>query len=92
VRQRKHNHPEGHVMASETSVVETRTAATASPLSPDELRRMNAWWHACNYLAVGMIYLQGNPLLRDPLTIEHVKRRLLGHWGQARPWPSSGPT
>src|SRR3954464_9824134 len=67
--------------ASETSVVETATAATASPLSPDELRRMNAWWHACNYLAVGMIYLQDNPLLRDPLTTEHVKRRLLGHWG-----------
>src|SRR3954468_24509450 len=81
MRQRKHNHPEGHVMASETSVVETPTAATATPLTSDELRRMNAWWHACNYLAVGMIYLQDNPLLRDPLTTEHVKRRLLGHWG-----------
>jgi xylulose-5-phosphate/fructose-6-phosphate phosphoketolase len=68
-------------MASEASVVETPTAATASPLSPDELRRMNAWWHACNYLAVGMIYLQDNPLLRDPLSVDHVKRRLLGHWG-----------
>jgi xylulose-5-phosphate/fructose-6-phosphate phosphoketolase len=68
-------------MASETPVIETPTAATASPLSPDELRRMNAWWHACNYLAVGMIYLQDNPLLRDPLTVEHIKRRLLGHWG-----------
>src|SRR4051794_27953730 len=81
MRQRKHNHPEGHVMASETSLIETRTASTASPLSPDELRRMNAWWHACNYLAVGMIYLLDNPLLRDPLTAEHAKRRLLGHWG-----------
>src|SRR6476620_8352012 len=68
-------------MTSETSVVETPTAATASPLSPDELRRMNAWWHACNYLAVGMIYLQDNPLLRDPLSVDHIKRRLLGHWG-----------
>src|SRR3954465_11088777 len=81
MRQRKHNHLEGYVMASETSLIETRTASTASPLSPDELRRMNAWWHACNYLAVGMIYLQDNPLLRDPLTVEHIKRRLLGHWG-----------
>jgi xylulose-5-phosphate/fructose-6-phosphate phosphoketolase len=68
-------------MAPETSVTNTPTATTVSPLSPDELRRMNAWWHACNYLAVGMIYLHDNPLLRNPLTVEHVKRRLLGHWG-----------
>src|SRR4051795_1012759 len=68
-------------MASETSVTGTPTTVTGNPLGPDELRRMNAWWHACNYLAVGMIYLQDNPLLRDPLTAEHVKRRLLGHWG-----------
>src|SRR5689334_262560 len=72
---------EGRFMASETFVTETPAAATASPLRPDEARRMNAWWHACNYLAVGMIYLQDNPLLRDPLTVDHVKRRLLGHWG-----------
>jgi xylulose-5-phosphate/fructose-6-phosphate phosphoketolase len=68
-------------MASETSARDTPAASTASPLSPDEVRRMNAWWHACNYLAVGMIYLQDNPLLRDPLSVDHVKRRLLGHWG-----------
>ena len=55
--------------------------ASAGPLKPDELRRMNAWWHACNYLAVGMIYLRDNPLLREPLTVDHVKYRLLGHWG-----------
>jgi len=42
---------------------------------------MDAYWRACNYLAVGMIYLQGNPLLREPLRPEHVKLRLLGHWG-----------
>jgi xylulose-5-phosphate/fructose-6-phosphate phosphoketolase len=42
---------------------------------------MDAYWRACNYLAVGMIYLQGNPLLREPLKPEHVKLRLLGHWG-----------
>jgi xylulose-5-phosphate/fructose-6-phosphate phosphoketolase len=53
---------------------------TAS-LSPDELRRLNAWWRAANYLSVGQIYLMANPLLREPLRLEHVKPRLLGHWG-----------
>ena len=51
------------------------------PLSPDELRKMDAYWRACNYLAAGMIYLRANPLLREPLKTEHIKRRLLGHWG-----------
>ncbi|HEY5807926.1 MAG TPA: phosphoketolase family protein, partial [Povalibacter sp.] len=55
--------------------------ATKNPLSQEELHRIHAWWRACNYLAVGMIYLRDNPLLREPLTIEHVKHRLLGHWG-----------
>ncbi len=50
-------------------------------LSPDELRKMHAYWRACNYLAVGMIYLRSNPLLREPLRAEDVKQRLLGHWG-----------
>ncbi|MDR3530052.1 MAG: phosphoketolase family protein [Rhodopila sp.] len=54
---------------------------TAKPLSADQLARMNAWWHAANYLSVGQIYLLANPLLREPLRIEHVKPRLLGHWG-----------
>jgi len=53
----------------------------STPLSADELRKLHAWWSACNYLAVGMIYLQDNPLLRDKLKVEHVKHRLLGHWG-----------
>ncbi|MFN7948781.1 MAG: phosphoketolase [Blastocatellales bacterium] len=53
----------------------------AQPLSVEEMRRMNAWWRAANYLSVGQIYLSDNPLLREPLKIEHVKRRLLGHWG-----------
>jgi xylulose-5-phosphate/fructose-6-phosphate phosphoketolase len=52
-----------------------------NPLSADELRLIDAYWNACNYLAVGMIYLQDNPLLREPLQKEHVKHRLLGHWG-----------
>jgi xylulose-5-phosphate/fructose-6-phosphate phosphoketolase len=50
-------------------------------LSDEELSLMHAYWRACNYLAVGMIYLKDNPLLREPLTTEHVKHRLLGHWG-----------
>ena len=51
------------------------------PLSPDELRRIDAYWRAANYLSVGQIYLYDNPLLTEPLKIEHVKPRLLGHWG-----------
>jgi xylulose-5-phosphate/fructose-6-phosphate phosphoketolase len=51
------------------------------PLSQDELQQMDAWWRAANYLSVGQIYLMDNPLLREPLKAEHVKPRLLGHWG-----------
>jgi xylulose-5-phosphate/fructose-6-phosphate phosphoketolase len=51
------------------------------PLSSDQLRKMNAYWRAANYLSVGQIYLYDNPLLRKPLTLEHVKPRLMGHWG-----------
>lgn len=52
-----------------------------SPLSPAELASMNGWWRAANYLSVGQIYLLDNPLLKEPLKPEHVKPRLLGHWG-----------
>ena len=54
---------------------------TAEPLSPDLLRKMHAYWRAANYLSVGQIYLYDNPLLKQPLRLEHVKPRLLGHWG-----------
>ena len=50
-------------------------------LDPKELRRIDAWWRACNYLSVGMIYLRDNPLLKEPLKVADVKHRLLGHWG-----------
>src|SRR2546429_3635374 len=50
-------------------------------LSPEMLRKMNAYWRAANYLSVGQIYLYDNPLLKQPLKLEHVKPRLLGHWG-----------
>src|SRR2546427_859157 len=52
-----------------------------NPLSQEECRKMTAYWHAANYLSVGQIYLYDNPLLREPLKQEHVKPRLLGHWG-----------
>src|SRR5881227_2585821 len=55
--------------------------APAGPLSADELRKMDAYFRALNYLAVGQIYLLDNPLLKEPLKREHVKPRLLGHWG-----------
>ncbi len=54
---------------------------TPQPLTPDELRKIDAYWRAANYLSIGQIYLYANPLLREPLKIEHVKPRLLGHFG-----------
>jgi xylulose-5-phosphate/fructose-6-phosphate phosphoketolase len=60
----------------------TREAPTArTPLTDEQVELMNAYWRAANYLAVGQIYLLDNPLLREPLRVEHVKPRLLGHWG-----------
>lgn len=58
-----------------------RPLTEQNPLSQDELYKTHAYWRACNYLAVGMIYLRDNPLLKEPLKPEHVKYRLLGHWG-----------
>ena len=56
-------------------------AAQSKPLSAVSLRKIDAYWRAANYLSVGQIYLYDNPLLRKPLTLTHVKPRLLGHWG-----------
>jgi len=53
----------------------------AKPLSPDLLRKINAYWRAANYLSVGQIYLHDNPMLKKPLKLHHVKPRLLGHFG-----------
>ena len=58
-----------------------RSSVSGHPLEPDELQRMQRYWNATLYLSAGMIYLRDNPLLREPLKPEHVKRRLLGHWG-----------
>src|SRR5688500_9041246 len=68
-------------MSEAITAEKPRPASAAGPLSAEALRRMNAWWRACNYLSDGMIYLRDNPLLREPLTIDHVKHRWLGHWG-----------
>lgn len=56
-------------------------SVSSQPLSHEELRKMDAYWRAANYLSVGQIYLYADPLLREPLTLDDVKPRLLGHWG-----------
>jgi xylulose-5-phosphate/fructose-6-phosphate phosphoketolase len=61
--------------------INLRTDKVTGTLSGEELRKIDAYWRACNYLAAGMIYLRDNPLLRKPLKPEHIKIRLLGHWG-----------
>src|ERR1700716_3753523 len=72
--------PEGESrMASPTR--DATATATRRPPGKDEVRRLNAYWRAANYLSVGQIYLLDNPLLREPLQLQHVKPRLLGHWG-----------
>ena len=55
----------------------------AATMTSAQLQLLDGWWRAANYLAVGMIYLQANPLLREPLRPEHIKNRLLGHWGSS---------
>ncbi len=60
-----------------------RSTVAGKPLSADELRKTDAYWRACNYLSLGMIYLLDNPLLSEPLRPEHIKNRLLGHWGSS---------
>ncbi|MGD8885122.1 MAG: phosphoketolase family protein [Gammaproteobacteria bacterium] len=63
------------------AVAASEMKTTDKPLSPQLLTQIDAYWRACNYLAAGMIYLQDNPLLKEPLQPEHIKNRLLGHWG-----------
>ncbi|MFL6035972.1 MAG: phosphoketolase [Gaiellaceae bacterium] len=62
-------------------MAQVATRPTAEPLAPEELRLIDAWWRAANYLSVGQIYLLDNPLLREALRPEHIKPRLLGHFG-----------
>src|SRR5580700_3793356 len=69
------------VMNAEMIPIGLKSASSQQALTPEELRKMDAYWRACNYLCAGMIYLRDNPLLRQPLRPEHFKNRLLGHWG-----------
>jgi xylulose-5-phosphate/fructose-6-phosphate phosphoketolase len=76
-----HDRSEQPVSTSSTGIA--RATIGDAPLSETELRCMQAFWSAANYLAVGMIYLRDNPLLKQPLQPEHIKKRLLGHWGSS---------
>jgi xylulose-5-phosphate/fructose-6-phosphate phosphoketolase len=60
-----------------------KSSISGAPLSPEALARTDGFWRACNYLAAGMIYLRDNPLLQESLKPEHIKKRLLGHWGSS---------
>jgi xylulose-5-phosphate/fructose-6-phosphate phosphoketolase len=60
---------------------EARSTYSEKPLSEEELRKTNDYFMATMYLCLGMIYLKENPLLREPLSLDHIKHRLLGHWG-----------
>src|SRR5208282_3504495 len=73
----KHNINRNKNTAVETGKLNERE----KPLSPDLLRKMNAYWRAANYLSVGQIYLYDNPLLKKPLKLSHVKPLVVGHWG-----------
>jgi phosphoketolase len=68
-------------MISDTATDLRALAQTDRPLAAEELQKIDAYWRAANYLSVGQIYLYDNPLLKEPLKLEHVKPRLLGHWG-----------
>ena len=72
------NHPDPSALPIERPL---SPDLASGPLDPALLHRMDAWWRAANYLSVGQIYLLDNALLKEPLTLAHVKPRLLGHWG-----------
>jgi len=72
-----------HATLTLSAFGKARSTVSGAPLNAEELRKTDAFWRACNYLMLGMIYLQDNPLLREPLKPEHIKNRLLGHWGSS---------
>ncbi|UBF30728.1 phosphoketolase family protein (plasmid) [Kovacikia minuta CCNUW1] len=75
--------PKPTVETSISAFGTARSTVEGTPLSAEELQKMQAYWQACNYLAIGMIYLRDNPLLKEALKPEHIKQRLLGHWGSS---------
>src|SRR6202451_3184254 len=64
-----------------TTTTKKKKKKKTKPLSPQQLRKSDAYWRAANYLSVGQIYLYNNPLLREPLKLSHVKPLVVGHWG-----------
>jgi xylulose-5-phosphate/fructose-6-phosphate phosphoketolase len=68
-------------MQTESLLAPAVTLTAPTPLAPEVLQRIDAYWRAANYLSVGQIYLRDNPLLRQPLQLAHIKKMLLGHWG-----------
>src|SRR5882762_1308850 len=82
-----HGWPAREALASQAFDGESKTkgeveeVTSSAPLSAEELRLINAYWRAANYISVGQIYLLANPLLQEPLKLDHIKPRLLGHWG-----------
>src|SRR5215469_17108615 len=69
------------VKAAEAAAPRRQSQPGAAPLSAELVEKMDRYWRASNFLTVGQIYLRDNPLLREPLTVDHIKPRLLGHWG-----------
>ena len=74
---------ESHTIQALSAFGKARSTVQGTPLSAEELRKTDAFWRACTYVILGMLYLQENPLLREPLKPEHIKNRLLGHWGSS---------
>ena len=60
---------------------EEKTCLEKQPLSQEMLEKMNAYWRAANYLSAGQLYLLDNPLLKEPLTMDQIKKKIVGHWG-----------
>ena len=69
------------MMGKESLMSESTTCLEKQPLSDELLQKMDAYWRAANYLSAGQLYLLDNPLLREPLTMDHVKKKIVGHWG-----------
>jgi xylulose-5-phosphate/fructose-6-phosphate phosphoketolase len=74
---------ESHGIQALSAYGKARATVQGTPLDAEELRKTDAFWRACTYVILGMLYLQENPLLREPLKPEHIKNRLLGHWGSS---------
>src|SRR5258708_20802181 len=84
--------PTGHSDLAISAYGTARSTVQGAPLSSEELREIDEYWRASLYLCLGMLYLQDNPLLREPLKIEPVKPRILGTWGSTAAQPFTSIT